>query len=200
MSLHLKCALKVSRHLIRTRFLRLSFCFASSLMIALTTVAVSAEERVETYSESSIKAALVYSIMHFVDWQEKELNLCVYQPTEDDVFHFNTLPKQTDLGQTLTVKFLHTNGGALIQNNCHVLFITHLAGDYAYEILSKVKNTHRLTIGESSQFIKNGGMVNFVHKESTIKFEINIAALKQANLNMKSQVLRIADKVYIGDE
>jgi uncharacterized protein DUF4154 len=180
--------------------LRIAFLLCFSLISIMFTTHAAADQRTKTYSESTIKAALVYNLLHFIDWQQKDLVICVYQPKEEDVSSFNSLPSQTKLGKTLEVKFLYTNGNALIHNNCHVIFITSEADDDSRKILTKAKNTHRLTIGESNQFIKQGGMINFVHKDLTIKFEINVSALNQANLKISSQVLRIANRVYTDDD
>jgi uncharacterized protein DUF4154 len=177
-----------------------TFAFLVVLISASYTTEVIAEEQTKTYSESTIKAALVYNILHFIDWQPKDLVICVYQPDDEDVSSFHSLPAQTKSGKTLEVKFLHRNGNALIQNNCHVIFVTRKGGDDTYEILNETKNTQRLTIGESDHFIKQGGMINFIRKDLTIKFEINVSALNQADLKISSQVLRIADRVYMSDD
>jgi uncharacterized protein DUF4154 len=176
-----------------------AFAFSIVLISTSSTAAVIAAEQTKSYSESDIKAALVYNILHFIDWQPKDLVICVYQPDDEDVSSFHSLPAQTKSGKTLEVKFLHRNGNALIQNNCHVIFVTKKGGDDAYEILNETKNSQRLTIGESDHFIKQGGMINFVRKDLTIKFEINVSALNQADLKISSQVLRIADRVYMSD-
>ena len=193
------CRLKLYFYTLKTQFLPISFFSIFTLMLALPTANVVAEGRSKTYSESSIKAALVYNILHFIEWQTKALTICVYDPDEEEVSSFNALPSQTKSGNTLEVKFLHANGNTLIKNNCHIIFITGEAD--THHILTETKNTPRLTIGESAQFIQQGGMINFVRKDLTIKFEVNIHALKQADLQISSQVLRIADRVYTeGDD
>ena len=169
-------------------------------MCALFSANAPAGQPSKAYSESSIKAALVYNILHFIEWQTNALTICVYDPDEEDVSSFKSLPSQTKSGNTLDVKFLHANGKSLIRNNCHVIFITSEAEDDTYEILAESKNTPRLTIGESARFIQQGGMINFVRKDLTIKFEVNIHALKQADLEISSQVLRIADRVYTEED
>jgi len=183
----------------KTNFARVTFFFFLSLMCALFSANAYAGQISKTYSESSIKAALVYNILHFIDWQTNALTICIYDANEEDVSSFKSLPSQTKSGNSLDVKFMHLNGHSLIQNNCHIIFISRETDDDIDEILVTSKNTQRLTIGESDQFIQQGGMINFVRKDLTIKFEVNINALKQAGLTISSQVLRIADRVYTGD-
>ncbi len=169
------------------------------LVNAIFSVNSYAGQASKTYSESSIKAALVYNILHFVEWDSNALTVCVYAQDKEDISSFKSLPSQTKSGNTLTIKFLHSNGHSIKQNNCHIIFISRDANADIYKVLAETKNTRRLTIGESSRFIPLGGMINFIRKDLTIKFEVNITALKQAGLEISLQVLRIADRVYTGD-
>ncbi len=184
---------------VKSSWPRIAFLFFLSLTCSIFLTSSYAGQTSKTYSESSIKAALVYNILHFIEWQTNTLTICVYGQNEEDVSSFKSLPSQTKSGNTLDVIFLRTNGDSIIQNDCHIIFISRDKGDDIYEILNESKKTQRLTIGESDRFITQGGMINFVRKDLTIKFEVNISALKQAGLEISSQVLRIADRVYAGD-
>lgn len=79
--------------------------------------------------------------------------------------------------------------------NCQVLFISASEQDRLPEILEQLKTSPILTVGETSQFIGQGGMVNFVKKDGKIRFEINLDATRAAHLQVSSQLLRLADKV-----
>jgi len=158
---------------------------------------VTAQAQDKNYSESKIKTALIYNILHFVEWSSKDLVICVYDPNEDYVSSFKAVPSSTKSGKHLDIKLVHSNDSFQLQNNCHVAFITSEVSDKnTREILSDAKIHHILTIGETSQFIKQGGMVNFIRKDLNIKFEINAFAAEQVDLKISSQVLRIADRVY----
>ncbi|MBI4659433.1 MAG: YfiR family protein [Verrucomicrobia bacterium] len=74
-------------------------------------------------------------------------------------------------------------------SQCHVLFI---GAETDYEpLLAKLKNTSVLTVGEHRAFARNGGMVNFVLQEESVKFEVNIAVATQAGLRLSSELLDV---------
>jgi YfiR/HmsC-like len=181
---------------------RLSFplVFFLSLLYGLLANDAFAEQQTRTYSESQIKVALVYKLMHFIEWPDKSpLSLCVYKPNKEDVSSFRLMPPQTESGNALKVRLLYENNDALNLRSCQVIFFGSDADAEAKKILADAAGEYSLTIGETNQFIKHGGMINLIRKNLTIKFEINISALKKANLNISSQVLRIADQVYKED-
>jgi hypothetical protein len=71
---------------------------------------------------------------------------------------------------------------------------THLA-----EVLAALKGGSVLTVGDMDRFADGGGMVGFRLKDSTVRFEVNLRELKQARLQMSSQIIRLAQRV-IEDE
>lgn len=176
------------------------FVFFFMLLINLAATNASAEQQTKTYSESQIKVALVYKLMHFVTLPESNpLTLCVYKPSDEDTPTFQLMPPKTQMGSELKVKLIKKSAELLAPNNCQIVFFSAAAKEGVSHRLSKMAQDGFLTIGETEQFIKQGGMINLVRKGSTVKFEVNLSALKQAGLNISSQVLRIADQVYTED-
>ena len=53
-----------------------------------------------------------------------------------------------------------------------------------------------LTVGESSQFTRNGGIINFMKKENTVRFEVDLNAAQLARLQISSKLLKVADIVH----
>jgi uncharacterized protein DUF4154 len=160
-----------------------------------------AEQQTKTYSESQIKVALVYKLLHFIEWPpSQDLTLCVFGANDEDTSSFRSMPQTTEFGNSLNVTFLQKNGDSLTGHKCQLVFFSGNTNADIRKILTDLTDTHSLTIGEAHQFIKQGGMINFVRKDATLTFEINIKALKQAGLNISSQVLRIADRIYTEEE
>jgi len=180
----------------KSAYLHVAFVFIS-LTIILLSSNVAAQTHNKDYSESKIKTALIYNLLHFINWPSEELLICIYDPGEEYVSSFNAIPSSTKSGNTLSLKFLNVSSAPSAQNDCQVIFISaDIDSESLQNILSNAKNNHSVTIGETKQFIKHGGMINFVRRDVNIKFEINASAFEQANLKISSQVLRIADRVY----
>ena len=64
-------------------------------------------------------------------------------------------------------------------------------------ITEKLRNRSVLTVGDSPPFINDGGMINFNIMQDNIRFEINAAAAKQADLKISSMLLRLAINVKV---
>jgi hypothetical protein len=49
-----------------------------------------------------------------------------------------------------------------------------------------------LTVGETSDFAKRGGMIQFVMDGRRVRFELHLATAEQMGLNIRSDLLRVA--------
>ena len=80
-------------------------------------------------------------------------------------------------------------------SKCQLLFICSSETDNLAKILNIVKNKNILTVGETKDFLKTGGIINFLLEDNKVRFEINLIAAKEAKLTIRSQLLRLAQKV-----
>jgi len=177
-------------------FIHLFSLIKLTLISLLFTASVAAVAQDKNNSEAKIKAALIYNILHFIEWPSNDLTICVYGTDDNYISSFDVMPASTKTAKSLEIQYLEANDKLDDLKNCQVIYLTNKVGSNSREILSYIKSNHILTFGESNNFIKNGGMVNFIIKDSKVKFEINMDALEQENLKVSAQVLRIADKVY----
>jgi hypothetical protein len=49
-----------------------------------------------------------------------------------------------------------------------------------------------LTVGESPDFVRQGGIINFILEEGKVRFEIDPANAERARLRISSRLLRLA--------
>jgi hypothetical protein len=63
-------------------------------------------------------------------------------------------------------------------DKCHILFIGSSEKTGLVEILSRINSKPVLTVGETDQFMEQGGVINFVKKEGKIRLEINLDAAR----------------------
>ena len=78
---------------------------------------------------------------------------------------------------------------------CQVLFICRNEKDQMSALLQKLKGSPVLTVGDTNGFAEEGGMINFVIVEETVKLEINQAAAEEAGLQISAKLLKIARTV-----
>jgi hypothetical protein len=85
--------------------------------------------------------------------------------------------------------------------NCHILFIGDLGQKTLADTLQSLRGASILTVGESSHFCEQGGMIQFVEKKvadekSQFRWEINYGAAERANLKVGMPLLNLATKVW----
>ncbi len=78
---------------------------------------------------------------------------------------------------------------------CQVLFICASERKRQFDILKRLKTLPILTVGESDQFLSQGGIINFVKKDGKLRFEVDAAAARTAHLEISSHLLSLADHV-----
>lgn len=78
---------------------------------------------------------------------------------------------------------------------CHVLFIP--AGDKKQmeAALDAVAKAPVLTVSDSVDFIKEGGMIALKLSEGRIRFDANLGGARRAGLGLSSHLLKLADEV-----
>lgn len=149
--------------------------------------------------EPQVKALFLFNFTKYVDWPA-------------DVFADAKTPivigvlGDNKIGDNLqeSVKGKSINGREIVirkiekgeaLNKCHILFISISEKKHLAEILLKTKALPVLTVGETEQFIKHGGVINFVKKEDKIRLEINVDSATESKLQISSKLLNVADVV-----
>lgn len=171
----------------------------SLLLLGLSTSLLSFAETSERASEYNVKAAYLYQIPKFVSWpsehlkQGARLNLCVLG---SDPFRgaLQKIHLRQVRGHELNVRYIKKIHKA---SQCHILF---LSGDFAEQsVLDKyhrIAEQHILTIGESAAFVKGGGIIALTLREDRVALEVNLQAAQDANIEVSSNLLEIASRVY----
>jgi hypothetical protein len=76
--------------------------------------------------------------------------------------------------------------------HCHILFVTASMKDSLPSVIDNLHNASTLTVSDTDQFIKAGGMINFVIEDNKVRFQINDKAAKKAGLKISSKLLSLA--------
>lgn len=75
---------------------------------------------------------------------------------------------------------------------CRILFISSSEANQLAGILGALGTSPVLTVADIPDFVKHGGMVEFVLDGNRVKFEINLASAQRAGLNLSSELLKVA--------
>ena len=145
--------------------------------------------------EYEVKAAFIHNFANYIHWSRDSFE------TENSPIRIGILG-QGPINEPL----MHLNGKTVQQrpleiskvddlnkaNEYHILFINPSEEDRIPSILSSLKNTGVLTIGDMPGFTEQCGIINFYLEEGRVRFEINISAAKRENHQVSSKLLRLA--------
>jgi hypothetical protein len=179
-------------------FHRRDWRFAVRLMLAGLAVlgfcvCAPAQERPTEYQ---VKAVFLEKFGQFVEWPDHAF-AGVGSPLVIGVFGENPF---RDALENLAAKDTLNRRAIVVRQikspsdlkGCHVVFSPASVKAREPEVLAEVHGLGILTVGETDNFIQNGGMITFVVEDSRIRFEINDAAARCAGLKISSKLLALA--------
>jgi len=184
-------------NLVTTRWLARWLCL---LWLALTGAGSLAQDAPLT--EADLKAAFLYNFAKFVDWPNdafaSDQSPIVVGIYGDDEFI-------ATLRTLLQDKKAHSRGFSVRKvangaeaRNCQLLFFREPETRKLSVILDSIRRLPILTVGESSEFLDLGGMLNLFFEDKQLRFEVNPGPAETAKLNISSQLMRLAKHVRKG--
>ena len=187
------CAGSAQRRAKSSALLCVAALFVAALSFADSGIA---QAPVEEYR---VKAAFLFHFVQLVDWppgtlgdQKNPLTVCTIGK---DSF-------QGDLETTLQGKLIGTHPLHVEHlkpsqeiKNCRVVFISDSERVQVPVIIAALKDDAVLSVGESDDFIKQGGMIGFCLDNNKVRFEINVGAADRAKLKISSRLLLLAKNV-----
>lgn len=153
------------------------------------------------YSENSdyvqdIKAVFLYNFTKYIQWDE-QTELSTF-----DIAVFGDSPIIEPLQQIAAKKTVNKKRIQIksIQNmdqieDCRLLFIPETEQTRLDDIVKNIGNKTILTVSEINNSLSSGVMINFLVSNETIKFEINLMAMKQAGIHPDSEMLKLAVRI-----
>ena len=170
-------------------------------------------------NEYMIKSAFIYKFLKYIDWPEdkadqenidriedpprkKEITLGLYS----DKRVYDICRKLEDKTiKNRKIRIIRLTDKDLFAKNLKALKkldILYLAKTPPFrketdlkKFLANFKGQALLTIGETSKFLEQGGIINFMKEGNHIKFEINLNAARQAHFKIRTSMLELAKRV-----
>lgn len=155
----------------------------------------SASEGAQPRDERAVRAAYVYNLIKYVQWPAQEKNVAIVLAGDLSTGGVigRLLDGKTSGGQTIRVL---PAGSADDLGQCSLLYLAGPAGSDVRKILEKVKGRSVLTVGESEDFAREGGMVALVNTGDHIRIEVNLEATQAAGIRISSRLLELATIVH----
>jgi hypothetical protein len=146
--------------------------------------------------EYRVKAAFIFHFVQLVDWPADArggtFNVCALG---EDPFHgeLDSALEGKSIGpRTMKVHHITQTEQAL---DCQVVFVGKNENKRIPALLAELEKTPVMTIGETDDFVRRGGIIGFCFEEDKVRFEINLAAAERARLKISSRLLLLAKNV-----
>jgi hypothetical protein len=147
-------------------------------------------------SASELQAVFLFNFAQFVEWPAEAFA----EPTSPLVigiigkdpfgsFLDETVRGEMVRGRSFRVKRYHRVEEA---GDCHILFISRSEAKRVESILAELKERPILTVTNSDDFERAGGIIRFVLDDSRIRLSIDLEAAQAAKLTFSSKLLRSA--------
>jgi hypothetical protein len=152
-------------------------------------------------AEYRAKATFLANFIYFVEWPgeafptpQAPLLICV-----DGEFSFgSSLAEKTGSaslqGRHIEVRWLRKEKKEDLRA-CHILFVSRSEAKRYGKVLELVRGASILTVGETPDFLANGGAVSFSLQQNALQFDVNLGAADEAHLKISSKLLALAKRV-----
>lgn len=151
-----------------------------------------------------VQAVFLFNFAQFVDWPESAFrgpkdSLVVGILGEDP---FEDFLDEVVKGESVRDRPIVVKRFKRIEDikECHVLFIGANEAGRLGGALASLKDRKILTVGESRDFLAQGGMIRFVEEDGKVRFKINLDAVQEADLSVSSKLLKVAQVTLPGRE
>lgn len=167
------------------------------LGLALAGALASASARAESQpGEYQVKAAFLVHFAGLVVWPPEAFG-APDSPLRISVFGSDALADalaETLVGRHLDAHPLELERAADVSaaRHAHIVFVGRGEAGSESQLLSLLRGSSVLSVGETPGFAERGGVVNFFETDSKIHFEINPRAAERARLRISSRLLGLA--------
>jgi hypothetical protein len=143
----------------------------------------------EVSLEYQVKAVYLFNFAKFVEWpaeaQAGPLTICVAGQNPFGDALDEALRGESVNNRSLTARVIPGP-----EPGCHVIFVPRGAATTAY--LRAARGAPTLTVGETPDFLAQGGIINFILEGGKVRFQIDSKAAERADLRISSHLLRLA--------
>jgi hypothetical protein len=151
----------------------------------------------EALPEADLKAAVLYNFTKYVEWPaeafgsaDAPLVVGVYGDESFTKTLRTLLADKTAHKRPFTVRRLTSNTDA---KSCHILFFqANESRRLGGQLYDTIKRSPILTVGESEEFMEQGGMVHLYTEDKQMRFEVHPPTAENAKLTVSSRLLRLA--------
>jgi hypothetical protein len=184
---------------------------AAARACALASLAVVPAGAEQAIPEQQVKAAYILNFARYASWPalsdpRAPLVLCLAgQGTAEILRQLQSRAAGTHPLELRTVSRIEDT------ESCHAIYLaSHERNDRNDRAernersrqnawLVRLRDQAILTIGDSSSFLADGGIINMMPIDGSIRFEVNLTAAKHSGVSLHPRMLALAERVVGGE-
>jgi len=155
--------------------------------------------RAQTSKEYQIKAAFLFNFAQFVEWPsaafaDASSSISIGVLGDDP---FGPVLDQTIQGESINHRKLIIQRSQRVADlkGCHLVFISKSERSRLPDIFDSLGSSSVLTVSETENFARRGGIINFYLDGNKVRFEINADAAQRKGIKISSQLLKLGKVV-----
>jgi len=157
------------------------------------------QSRVDEYR---LKAAFIFHFTELVEWPAAVLGAAP-QPVTICTLGEDAVAQELDAtvaGKTVGSRPLHVRHLSELQEfpGCQILFISDGESTRTPLLLARLKNAAVLSVGETEEFVKQGGMIGLSVEGKRVRLDVNLDASRRVGIKISSRLLLLAKNVIGG--
>ena len=148
--------------------------------------------------EYQIKAVFLFNFTQFTTWpdtmfSEPNAPLVIGVLGQDPFGDFldQTIRNETVNGHPLIVQRFSEPSAI---ERCHILYLNP-SDENPESVFEQLKTNHTLTVGDTENFARRGGMIEFYTEANKIRIRVNLQAVEDASISISSKLLQLAEIV-----
>ena len=149
--------------------------------------------------EYQLKAAFIFHFAQMVEWPagtfetgNQPLTLCLLNSEPNRTEIRGTVEGKSTGGRVVRTRFLDS---PINSDGCNILFLSRSDSHVQESVLRSLRGKPVLTVGETDDFLDQGGMIRFHFDQDKIRFDVNLAAADAVHLKISSRLLLLATAV-----
>lgn len=155
------------------------------------------EAAVPVTPEYKIKAAFLFQFSRFVEWPaaafasiDAPLTICVLGANP-----FGSALQEISAGELVYTHPLIVQNHADVEDldSCHIVFVSGAEQDVARRALQRLSGKSVLTVSDSNDFTRRGGVIGLVTVNGKVTLQVNRSSADAAQLRISAKLLRVAD-------
>jgi len=149
-------------------------------------------------SAEKIKVAYIYQFSQFVTWPDtvtsanQAFSVCEIG-SDPIVSELEPLTRRQVDGQKITLRYITEIRDT---NNCNILYVGDLKGRQLNELFRYLHGKPVLTVSSIPNFVRKGGMIDFVIQNKKVRLETNVETVRHAKLKISAKLLEVCLRVF----